>query len=269
MNTFIGLGVAGNFTEHLEQAGEADDFTAVTADSAEAPKGIFPWYVPNVGNFLSVDPLSSTTLDIPAGIKVQAEPELVLICDITYDEDKVTGLTPIRFGAFNDASLRTAKPKISLKKNWGVDSHGMSAQTLPIDSFTSQGVLNSFVLGSWLQRNGKWQQYGEASEVRYYSYFYRQLLDWLLHKMNTQHDHGPLENIADLLKVAGYPAQAYIAVGATRYTPFGENTYLQPGDEIVVVLFEEQFSTEHILAKLSKDELEQTASCVYLRQKVQ
>jgi len=41
----IGLGVAGNFTGHLEQAGEASDFTHV-ATAEGVPKGVFPFYVP-------------------------------------------------------------------------------------------------------------------------------------------------------------------------------------------------------------------------------
>lgn len=39
----IGLGVAGNFAGHLEQAGEARDFVAVAVKEAIAPKAIFPF----------------------------------------------------------------------------------------------------------------------------------------------------------------------------------------------------------------------------------
>lgn len=44
---FIGFGVAGNFTGHLEQAGEAADFVAVKTEEAIQPKAIFPFYVPS------------------------------------------------------------------------------------------------------------------------------------------------------------------------------------------------------------------------------
>ncbi len=40
------FGVAGNFTGHLEQAGEARDFTAVKTADAKAPKALFPTYIP-------------------------------------------------------------------------------------------------------------------------------------------------------------------------------------------------------------------------------
>ena len=37
----IGFGVAGNFAGHLEQAGEAADFTQVKTENAIQPKAIF------------------------------------------------------------------------------------------------------------------------------------------------------------------------------------------------------------------------------------
>ena len=36
------FGVAGNFTGHLEQAGEAVDFVNIKTVEAKAPKAIFP-----------------------------------------------------------------------------------------------------------------------------------------------------------------------------------------------------------------------------------
>ena len=43
----ICLGVAGNFAHHLEQAGELEDFKDVVTATPDAPKGIFPFYLPN------------------------------------------------------------------------------------------------------------------------------------------------------------------------------------------------------------------------------
>ena len=40
------FGVAGNFTGHLEQAGEASDFVNVKTKEAIAPKAMFPTYIP-------------------------------------------------------------------------------------------------------------------------------------------------------------------------------------------------------------------------------
>ena len=41
---FIGLGVAGNFAGHLEQAGEASDFVAVVVRDIIVPKALFPFF---------------------------------------------------------------------------------------------------------------------------------------------------------------------------------------------------------------------------------
>ena len=40
------FGVAGNFTGHLEQAGEAKDFSNIATKDKNAPKAIFPTYLP-------------------------------------------------------------------------------------------------------------------------------------------------------------------------------------------------------------------------------
>ena len=37
-------------------------------------------------------------------------------------------------------------------------------------------------------------------------------------KLNEQVDEGPLEHIAEWLRVAGRPSQALISIGATRYS---------------------------------------------------
>ena len=54
------FGVAGNFTGHLEQAGEAADFKNVKTLEQNAPKAIFPTFLPlkhpNSGKVSSVIP---------------------------------------------------------------------------------------------------------------------------------------------------------------------------------------------------------------------
>jgi len=65
--------------------------------------------------------------------------------------------------------------------------------------------------------------------------------------MNTQEDHGPLESIPTLLRQADYPKQAIISIGATRYTEFGEKTFLQQDDELFVVVYNsEQYDLNKI-----------------------
>ena len=78
------FGVAGNFTGHLEQAGEAVEFQNVKTKEKNAPKAIFPTYIPNAKNtvpeFLGIFPFDSGKIIFPHGEeKLQIEPECALI----------------------------------------------------------------------------------------------------------------------------------------------------------------------------------------------
>ncbi|MEM1356079.1 MAG: DUF5718 family protein [Planctomycetota bacterium] len=258
----IGFGVAGNFAGHLEQAGEASDFIGVTAQ-AGAPKGVFPFYVPPVqptdpNHFLHTFPLSTDTIEHPGTIdgqpaNLQSEPELALLCELAYDADHfVTAINPTHFAAYNDCSTRRPNvTKISQKKNWGPNTKGLaSGQWLPLDKFESGGCLDRFRLACYLTRDGQLHTYGEDSPVAGpdgYGYMYTQLLDWLTDRLNHQKDAGPLEDLPNWLSIADHPSHAVIAIGATRYTPLGETTYLQPGDESIVIAYDQ---TQHDAASL-------------------
>ena len=81
----FGLGVAGNFAGHLDQAGEAAHF-ADAPDSA--PRGIFPFYLPGNAGFLGAFPLSSDSIAMPPSdgpLNVQIEPEAGVLCELEYD----------------------------------------------------------------------------------------------------------------------------------------------------------------------------------------
>ena len=236
------LGVAGNFAGHLEQAGEASDFAAVEAADG-APKGVFPWYVRGSDGPLGVNPLSASEVRLPGdpAATCQVEPELGLWCELGCDGDAVASVTPTHFGAFNDCSWRErpGATKISHKKHWGAASQGFaSGQLLPLDRFEPGGTLDRFRLASFLVREGACHAYGEDAPVAGYGYFHGRLLGWLVAKLNGQRDGGPLEDMSTLLRIAGRPQRALIAIGATRYTPFGEETFLRAGDEAVVVVYD-------------------------------
>lgn len=238
---FVGFGVAGNFALHLEQAGESADFKEVITDDPNGPKGMFPFYIPNRDDFLGIFPLSSNILTLPPQkCNVQIEPEVALICDLTYNEQGlITAIIPKFFGAYNDCSLRIeGAPKISHKKNWGANSKGLSQTLIPIDTFEKGGVMDHYRIASFLRRDGALMRYGEDVELEGYSYFYGKLLEWMMHQINTQSNVGPLEPIIDYLKDSGNPPQAIISIGATRYTPFGETNFLQEGDELIVVVYD-------------------------------
>jgi hypothetical protein len=237
----IGLGVAGNFAGHLEQAGEASDFVGVEVDDPNAPKGVFPFYVPAEGDhFLHTYPISSDRIRLGSDEeKHQIEPEVALLCDLEYADGRVVQIHPRRAMAHNDCSIRReGAKKISEKKNWGPESKGTAATSIEIDRFSKGGVLDDYRIASFLVRGGELHDYGVDSPAASYSYIYEKLLAWLVAKLNDQVDTGPLENISEWLAVAGHPARALISIGATRYTDFGETHFLERGDEIVVAVYD-------------------------------
>lgn len=236
----IGFGVAGNFAGHLEQAGEAADFVSVKTDNAIQPKAIFPFYVPsNQAGFLATYPLSHQYIRFPQGAdNLQIEPEIALICEIQYQNGEVCALLPQYFAAYNDCSIRRPNAKkISEKKNWGTETKGISATLLPLPHFQSGSPIDNYRIASFHKRNGEMNTYGIDSAAKDYSYFHQQLLDWIITRMNHQPDEGPMNAIAPLIAAANYPSQAIISIGATRYTPFGETHFLQPGDTSIAVVY--------------------------------
>lgn len=252
----IGLGVAGNFAGHLEQAGEAADFAKVITQEAIQPKAIFPVYVPQSEDFLAVYPYSATKIIFPQGAdNLQIEPEVALVCDIDYEAQQVKALIPRGFAAYNDCSIRRPNAnKICEKKNWGQQTKGLSTNWLSLTRFDEQSELNQYRIASFHKRAGQLNEYGVDSPVLSYSYFHQKLLDWIVERMNHQPDQGPMNNIYQYLQQARYPTQAVISIGATRYTEFGEKHFLQIGDTSIVVVYNgEQYSSQQIYAMVEQE----------------
>lgn len=240
---YIGIGVAGNFAHHLEQAGEIEDFRDIITDDANAPKGIFPFYLPSSDTFLGRYPISNSTLTLPVDDVAQVEPEIVLSCNIIYDENKkVTGIIPKAFSTFNDCTIRKdGAKKISHKKSWGDDSKGIANEFISIDKFSKGGIMDNYHLCSFVRRNEELHEYGVDAPLLGYGYFYEKLINWLVDKLNNQKDFGPLEDMAMHLKNSNYPKQALITIGATAYASFGEKNYLEKDDEIYVVAYDKRY----------------------------
>ena len=237
----ICLGVAGNFAHHLEQAGELEDFKNVATETADAPKGIFPFYLPQSQSFLGLYSIGTDTLNLPNyEANAQVEPEIAVLFDIIYDENKkVTNLNAQKFTTFNDCTIRKeGAKKISEKKSWGINSKGIGDKWIAIDKFEEGGVMDNYHLCSFVKRDGVLHPYGVDAPLLGYSYFYTKLKTWLIEKMNTQQDFGPLEDIAMHLKECNYPVQALITIGATAYADFGEHNYLCSGDEVYVMAYD-------------------------------
>jgi hypothetical protein len=255
LKEFIGFGIAGNFAHHLEQAGESTDFLNVKVEDEHAPKGIFPFYLPHSNSFLGVYPLSNDTIVSPKinDGHLQMEPEVALICDIVYANNQVIDIIPNFFTAYNDCSIRKPNAKkISEKKNWGKNTKGISSSIIPIDIFNHGGVMDSYHIAPFHKRDGIVNEYGEDSPVLTYNYFYTQLKDWIIYKLNTQENHGPLEDLPNCLKKSNYPNNMIISIGATSYTKFGENTYLKSADEIFVFVYDSNKYTHKDIKSMAK-----------------
>ena len=271
---FLGLGIAGNFALHLAQAGELEEFKdIITADEA-APKGMFPFYLPtpvkNAKKILNTYPLSSDTIKLPnEDVNVQAEPEVGLVCTLEYTDKKLSKIIPTHFGAYNDCSIRVASAnKISDKKNWGANSKGLSDTLINIDKFSNGGIMDNYSICSFLRRDNEVIAYGEDVELNGYSYFYEKLLDWMSNQINVQKDFGPLEPLNEYIKECNFPKEAIISIGATRYTTYGETTFLKTDDEVIIVVYNAKDISNEDVVKSIKDNSYSTNNMSVLAQKV-
>jgi len=274
-SNFLGLGIAGNFALHLAQAGELEEFKEIITAEEAAPKGMFPFYLPNkpktaAKSILQTYPLSSDTIQLPQkNVNVQAEPEVGLLCDLEYVAGKISKITPTHFTAYNDCSIRVAgADKISDKKNWGTSSKGMSATLFAIDKFSDGGVMDDFSICSFLKRNGELKAYGENVALCGYSYFYEKLTQWMQEQSNTQKDFGPLEPLSEYIQACGFPSKAIISIGATRYTPYGESTFLQAGDVVVIAVYNSEKISYEKMQEAIKNNTYDTKNMSILVQKV-
>lgn len=235
------FGIAGNFAEHLSQAGEDADFVNVITEEKNAPKGIFPIYLPQYPTFLSTFPLSHTHIDadFSTPVNLHMEPEMCVLFNVSYTDGLVESIEPLAFTAFNDCSIRKPNAKkISEKKNWGLSCTGIGQQWIEIDQFQAGGILDHIHISSFLRRNGEVIQYGIDSPVTGYQYFYGKLLNWIIKTFNSQNDFGPLEHLKYYLTQLKQPKQIIISLGATRYTEFGETGFLEPEDKIGVFVYD-------------------------------
>ncbi len=224
--------------------GEAVDFVNVASEGA-APKGIFPWYAPGSDTFLGEFPLSNDAILLPGQsegpLNLQIEPEVCLACRVVWQGDTVVTLQPFALGAFNDCSIRRpGAPKISHKKNWGPSSKGVSGSFFDIGDLTPDGPTATLRLVCFLHADGEEHEYGVDSPLIGYSYYGEVLLDWIVERLANQKGSPdtPLEDVGALMVASGHPEHALIGIGATRYTPLGETTFLKAGDDAVVRVYD-------------------------------
>jgi hypothetical protein len=247
LKDYMGFAVAGNFANHLGEAGEANEFAVIQTKDKDAPKGMFPFYIKGHDSFLGTYPLSDEIICTHGreSDNLQVEAEVALICDFVYENEKVIDIIPKYFSAFNDFSIRIQDGnKLSTKKNWGPNTKGISQDIIEIDNFTPKGILSKYHIASFIKRNGIVHDYGTTSAVKSYSYFFEQLKDWMIEKLNTQEDCGPLEELTQFVTTAAPKAKGIlIAAGATAYADFGKKNFVQKGDEIFVYIYDAHFTS--------------------------
>jgi hypothetical protein len=270
LKDYLGFGVAGNFANHLGEAGEADEFSVIKTDEKDAPKGLFPFYIPNHNSFLGEFPICTDEINYNNIEHLQVEAEVGLICDFEYDNEKLIDIKPRYFGAFNDCSNRIQDGnKLSTKKNWGAGSKGIATEFIEIDNFEEDGILSKFHIASFIRRDGILRDYGTVSAVKSYSYFFNQLKTWMIDKFNTQNDLGPLEELTPFIKDMNNHKGLLIAAGATAYTEFGKENFLEKGDEIFIYVYNAHFhSFEDIMQDMSGSDV-LLSQCSKLHQIVQ
>jgi hypothetical protein len=241
------FGIAGNFAEHLSQAGEDADFVNIKTEEENAPKGIFPIYLPHYESFVGTFPLSHEKIkaDFSKPLNLHLEPEMCVLFEVSYQKQKISALKPVAFSAFNDCSIRKPNAKkISEKKNWGADCTGMGESWLEIDQFKVGGILDNIHIASYIKRKGDLIQYGVDSPVTGYQYFYEKLLNWMVKTLNQQSDFGPLEDLPLYFDALKQPKQIIVSLGATRYTKFGETGFLQEHDELGVFVYDNRLTDQ-------------------------
>jgi len=279
---FLGLGIAGNFALHLDQAGEAEDFKDVITAEEAAPKGMFPFFLPRMQNpvnqaeltakkILTTYPLGADYIRLPEDktLNIQAEPEVGLICDLEYTTGRVSKVTPRYFGAYNDYSIRVkGAEKISDKKNWGHETKGFSNNIIEIDKFSEGGNIDNYSICSFLRRDDEVHAYGEDVELTGYSYFHEKLSEWILNQINVQENFGPLEPISECIHACDNPEEAIISIGGPRYTEYGESTFLKAGDESIVIVYDNTKLSNADVLEMVKSSKYDDAKMSVLAQKV-
>lgn len=238
MIDFTCFGVVGNLANHLAQAKEEEDFVDVKVD-LNAPKGMFPIYSKNANNFLSRFCISKNELIIDNDF-VQIEPELCLTFKASYDNDLLKDLQVTGFAAFNDASKRIKASLISFKKNFSNASKGIG-NILPLNDLND---IKDYKISSFLKRQGLIKAYGKTEYIKDYYYYGKRLINWAINTINTQTNVATLEDLRPFIK--DKPENILISIGATPYTEFGDENYLQVDDEIYVIIHN---TTEEIALK--------------------
>ena len=169
---------------------------------------------------------------------VQVEPEMAVFVDVQYAEPDSTARGNLSCPGgrrFND-SIR-ARGLGSQRGKRGAESKGISSRV--IDSFAPGTLVDRLVMVSYVMRDGVVEKYSRDAPARNYMMFHEPLLAWIVDRINNQRNEDKWDDVGELVRAAGYPPHAWIALGAGTYTAWGEKNYLRPRDEAVVIVYDD------------------------------
>lgn len=237
------LGISGNFKGHLDPLNQEDN-------DVDIPRCMFPIYAKGIGGYLSVYPVSKEYLRITNSYNYQIEPEISLFLDVKYENGKVFSLNATHYTLFNDCSIRNDNIKrIALKKNWGKCSKGAYLKAIPLLSYSEGSALEKLRIVSFLKRDNVLHQYTEDCAITEYTFKYEKLLSWIKETINNQEETEVKDNLINMLRTCHFPESIQVAIGATRYTDYGKENFLKHGDEVFILLYEND--------KYDKEKIEQ------------
>jgi hypothetical protein len=98
------------------------------------------------------------------------------------------------------------------------------------------------VLASYVKRDGTINEYTVSAPARNYMSYFERLLEWTANQINNQKT-GPSdnwENVHEILDASEYPEYVWLALGAGEYTEWGQQNYIEPGDETAIILYDEK-----------------------------
>lgn len=85
----------------------------------------------------------------------------------------------------------------------------------------------------------------------------------MLDKFNNQEDMGPAQNIYSFLLESNKPEKIMISIGATRYSKWGQENFLQKGDQALVILYPQSLYTAKDISKaLEENKLDLPATSI-------
>lgn len=243
MKNTIHIGIIGNYKGHLSAAEQVEE--------SDEPNGIF------VIHNTDEDTLTHREeIKYPAqGTNVDIEPEFILRCDLSYQENRLANIEVKQMTIGNDFTIRQLEgsEKISQRKAWGGCSKGLHDRWWDVSSFTRTQYGDEIKLVSYIEREGEFYLSTPMVDFSETKLFFDELLSWIIDRINNQQDQGMYEKILPELERLGFPDELILFTGAPNYTQWGEKNFLNRGDTVHIAAFNE----EHI----SKAKIKENFSC--------